>query len=336
MSYRVVTTNCFESADSPVNIAIHEEMKAYAASRGIEFHYKYLSDFSAKNQIKEMTDFDGVIIGSEPFTAEIMAGLQDRLKAVIRFGVGYDAVDIDAATQSGIPVANTPGTNAVSVAEHALTLMLTLQKKVVENCSNLRKGVWIEPIGRELSGKTVALFGFGRIARVLASLLKGFSCKIMAYDVCFNNEKARELGVESCEIETLFSEADVVSLHIPFTPQTNKIVGKELLGKMKHSAFLINTSRGGVVDEEALLSVLREHRIAGAGLDVFSEEPIPPDHPFIHLENVVMTPHVAASTYESSIRTYRMAIDSLVDFMEGRTPENLLNPEYVKHRKPGI
>ncbi len=333
MSYRVVTTNCFERADSPVNIAIHEEIKAYAANRGIEFHYKYLSDFSADNQIKKMKDFDGVIIGSEPFSAEIMAGLKDRLKAVIRFGVGYDAVDLDAATQLGIPVANTPGTNSVSVAEHALTLMLTLQKKVVENCSNLRKGEWIEPIGKELSGKTVALFGFGKIARILAGFLKGFSCRIIAYDICFNGEKAQELDVEEyCEIDKLFSEADIVSLHIAFTPETDKIVGKEFLGKMKNSAFLINTARGGVVDEEALISVLKENRIAGAGLDVFAEEPIAPEHPFITLENVVMTPHVAASTYESSIRTYRMAIDSALDLMEGKPRDNLLNPDYVKHR----
>ncbi len=332
MSYRVVTTNCFERAESPVNIAIHEEIKAYAASRGIEFHYKYLSDFSADNQIKEMKGFDGVIIGSEPFSAEIMEGLKDRLKAVIRFGVGYDAVDLDAATRSGIPVANTPGTNSVSVAEHALTLMLTLQKKIVENCSNLRKGEWIEPIGKELSGKTVALFGFGKIARILAGFLKGFSCRIIAYSRRLNDEKAREFGVEYCEIDTLFSEADIVSLHIPFTPETDMIVGKEFLEKMKNSALLINTARGGVVDEEALISVLKENRIAGAGLDVFAEEPITPDHPFITLENVVMTPHVAASTYESSIRTYRMAIDSALDLMEGKTRDNLLNPDYVKHR----
>ncbi|MCP4397602.1 MAG: phosphoglycerate dehydrogenase [bacterium] len=328
----MVTTNCFERAESPINIAIHEEIKAYAAHRGIEFHYKYLRDFSTENQIREMKDFDGVIIGSEPFNAEIMEGLQDRLKAVIRFGVGYDAVDLDAATRSGIPVANTPGTNSVSVAEHALTLMLALQKKVVENCSNLRKGEWVEPIGKELSAKTVALLGFGKIARILAGFLKGFSCRVIAYDVCFNGEKAQELGVEYCEIAPLFSEADVISLHIPFTPETNKIVGKEFLGKMKNSAFLINTSRGGVVDEEALISVLQENRIAGAGLDVFSEEPIAPDHPFTKLENVVMTPHVAASTYESSVRTYRMAIDSVLDFMKGKTRDNLLNPDYVKHR----
>ncbi len=332
MAYRVVTTNCFERAESPINIAIHEEIKAYAADRGIEFHYTYLSDFSAENQIKEMKGFDGVIIGSEPFSAEILEGLHDHLKAVIRFGVGYDAVDLDAATRSGIPVANTPGTNSVSVAEHALTLMLTLQKKVVENCSNLRKGEWIELIGKELSGKTVALFGFGSIAKILAGFLKGFSCRVIAYNRRLNSEKAREFGVEYCEIDTLFSEADVVSLHIPFTPATDKIVGEKFLGRMKNSAFLINTSRGGVVDEDALISVLQENRIAGAGLDVFSEEPIAPDHPFTKLENVVMTPHVAASTYESSVRTYRMAIDSVLDFMKGKTRDNLLNPDYVKHR----
>jgi phosphoglycerate dehydrogenase-like enzyme len=291
----------------------------------MEFRSVALEDFSRESQVRAMRGYDAVIIGVEPFTGEMIEDLSDSLKAVIRFGVGYDTVDIDTAARLGIPVANTPGANSTSVAEHALTLILALRKKLTQNFDRLRAGTWIEPVGGDLTGKTVGFVGFGAVGKKLARLLKGFSCRLLAYDPFFSKEDAEALGVEYFEMEDIAKLSDVVSLHLPLNDKTKKIIGHGFLEKMKKDSLLINTSRGGVVDEDALVESLLQGQIGGAGLDVFDVEPLCSGHPLLKAENVVLTPHVAAATYETALRTYEMALDTIEGILAGKKCENILN-----------
>lgn len=311
--------------NSAIDRRIHSEIRTWASARGVAFDAVVLDSAEPSDQIKAMKGYDALIIGTEPFTAEVIAQLSGDLKAVVRFGVGYDSVDIDAATRHAIPVANTPGANSASVAEHALALILALSKKLIRNDGNLRAGVWTEPVGADVAGKTVGLIGFGAVSRTLAKLLAGFGCRLLAYDPYFDAEAAVALGVERSTIEEIVSIADVVSLHLPLNDETRHLVDAAFLAGMKADAVLINTSRGAIVDEDALVGYLRDNRIGGAGLDVFESEPLGPDSPLVGLANVVVTPHIAASTYEAAIRTYKMAIDTVTRIVGGQPCEHVLN-----------
>lgn len=252
-----------------------------------------------------------------------------NLKIMARTGAGVDNVDLDAATKRGILVCNLVGINSVSVAEHALSFILSLGKQLPFYDKAMRTGEWKlrrSKAGIELEGKVLGVAGIGNIgARVARMCHEGFGMKVMAFDPYAKDKFAGYDYTFVDDLEALFSQADFVTLHLPSLPETKKVVNKELLSVMKPTAYLINTARGDVIDEEALADALREKRIAGAALDVYEEEPPAEDHPFVGLSNAILTPHVASLTKEVTVKASYGAAKAIVDYAEGRTPDFVYN-----------
>ncbi|HEY0077285.1 MAG TPA: phosphoglycerate dehydrogenase [Pyrinomonadaceae bacterium] len=244
---------------------------------------------------------EGLIVRSE---TKVSAALMDRaagLRAVGRAGVGVDNIDVPAATSRGIVVMNAPDGNTMTTAEHTLALLLALARRVPQGNASLRAGRWERKkfVGVELRGKTLGIVGLGRIGRVVASRALGFEMKIVAFDPFTAPEQAREFDVELLPLEEVCARADFLTIHTPLTPETRGIIGERELRRMKPGARVINCARGGLVDERALYTAIKEGRIAGAALDVFEEEPPSAEHPLLALEEVIATPHLGASTREA-------------------------------------
>jgi D-3-phosphoglycerate dehydrogenase len=261
------------------------------------------------------------IIGAAPVTRELLAR-HPHLGIVARRGVGYDTVDVDAVRALGRVLTNTPGGNEPAVADHAIGLMLAVGKRVAEAHARMRSGDWRAIVGTELHRKTVGLVGLGRIGRLVAQRLAGFEARVLAFDPFLDAAGARLAGVTRCSLEDLLVQSDIVSLHAPLTPQTRHVVSAGALRLMKPQALLVNTARGELVDEQALLEALEQGRLAGAGLDVFACEHDPAlrglADRLLALPNVVGTPHSAASSRESLQRANATAAECVVAALAGR------------------
>ena len=231
-----------------------------------------------------------------------------ELRVISKVGVGLDMVDLEALERHGVQLAWSPGTNSRSVAELALTLALSLLRHLQVVCREVHEGRWRQPKGRLLSDRTLGLIGYGNVARDLAELVAPFACPVLAYDVRPLSDLPHH--VQAVDLERLLREADIVTLHVDLNPSTRRVLDAERLSLMKPSAILLNTARPGLIDEEALASMLREGRLAGAGLDVLEEEP-PVDSPLIGIDNVLVTPHIGGSTEEGILAMGRAAIDGL-------------------------
>ncbi|MEM4665571.1 MAG: glyoxylate reductase [Sulfolobales archaeon] len=269
-----------------------------------------------------------------------------KLRIVAQYAVGFDNIDVDCATKLGIYVTNTPGVLTESTAELAWALILAVSRRIVESDVFVRWGEWYRVktawhpkmmLGVELKGKVLGIIGLGRIGRRVAEIgSRGFGMKVIYYDVTRNYEAERELGVEFRELPELLKEADVVSIHVPLTQETRHLINEETLKLMKRSAILVNTSRGAVVDTEALVKALRDGWIAGAGLDVFEEEPLNPNHPLTALKNVVIVPHIGSATYEARHAMAEAVANNLISFYKGVIPPNLVNASVINQRAPGF
>jgi len=269
-----------------------------------------------------------------------------RLRIVSQYAVGFDNVDVDCATRLGVYVTNTPGVLTEATAELTWALILAVARRIVEADVFVRRGGWYETktawhpkmmLGTELKGKVLGIVGLGRIGKRVAEIgVKGFGMKVIYYDVYRDRRFEEELGVTYKSLEEVLREADIVSLHVPLTKDTYHMINEERLRLMKRTAILVNTSRGAVVDTGALVKALREGWIAGAGLDVFEGEPIPPNHPLTAFKNVVLVPHIGSATYEGRHRMAEVVLENLVAFYEGRVPPNLVNPDVVRVRPPGF
>lgn len=247
------------------------------------------------------------------------------LKLVSILGTGTDNVDLAAAARRGITVTNTPGVGAPSVAELTLGLMLAVTRSIPASDAGLRQGTWQHHEGPELAGKTLGLLGLGAIGQYVARLGLGLGMRVIAWSFSADAERAQRLGVELVDRDDVFRQADVVSLHLRNSPEARGSVGERELGLMQPSAYLINTARGALVDQDALVDALRTRRIAGAALDVYQEEPLPPErNPFLGLANVVLTPHIGAVTLEASTRSRAMPIDNIIAFVEGH-PQHVVS-----------
>ncbi|MFH1524422.1 MAG: phosphoglycerate dehydrogenase [Chloroflexota bacterium] len=238
---------------------------------------------------------DGYIAGLDGIDANALKSA-DRLKVISRYGVGVDNVDLVAAKGKGIMVTNTPGANSVSVAELALGLMLALARQIPEAVEAVHQGKFPRYSGVSLEGKIVGILGLGAIGKQLARRLAGFDCKILAFDPFADAAFANENHIEFVTMDEVIEQADFVSLHLPLLPETRGIVNDTFLSKMKKGSFLINTSRGEAVDEEALLKALQSGHLKGAGLDAFAVEPPDPKNPLLALPQVIATPHLGAQT----------------------------------------
>ncbi|HZD55189.1 MAG TPA: phosphoglycerate dehydrogenase [Anaerolineales bacterium] len=238
---------------------------------------------------------DGYIAGLDEIDAHAL-NKADRLKVIARYGVGVDNVDLNAAREKGIVVTNTPGANSVSVAELALGLILALARQIPAAVEAVHLGKWPRYPGISLEGKSIGILGLGAIGKQLARRLKGFDCRILAFDPYADADFAKANQVELTTMEALIEQSDFISLHIPLLPETRGIVSDSFLNKMKKGSFLINTSRGEVVDEHALFKAIQSDHLKGAGLDAFSVEPPDPKNPLLALPQVIATPHLGAQT----------------------------------------
>jgi phosphoglycerate dehydrogenase-like enzyme len=308
-----------------------DEVDRFFLDRGHEVVHK---DFDARARTGEgltdtIADADGVVAGLDAFTADVLRAAP-RLKVIARTGVGYDNIDVAAATQLGIPVCATPGANSQAVAEHAVGLMLALARDIPGNVQNVRAGGWDQRSGHELAGRTLGLVGTGAVGKVVARIASAIGMRVIAHDVRQDEAFARQHGVEYVGLEALLRDADVVSLHTVLNAATRGLIGERALSSMKPSAYLVNTSRGGIVDEAALAASIRAGALAGAALDVVEEEPLPASSPLRGLDRVLVTAHVAAATAESRLRSAMMAATSLVEALDGGEPSRVVNPAYLE------
>ncbi len=270
------------------------------------------------------------LAGVEPYTDRVFREAKD-LRIVARYGVGYDKIDVEAATRHGVMVAMAFGTNHEAVADSAFTLMAAVVQKTVTQHLRVIGGGWGFDIHPGLWRLTVGIVGLGRIGKAMARRCTGFEMRVLAYDIRPDTAFARENNVEMVPLETLLRESDVVTLHIPHAPETDSFMNRERFGLMKPTAYLINTARGGIVDEEALYEALTSGKIAGAGLDVFKKEP-PKDSPLLNLDSVVFSPHSAGSNLTSEAAVANRCVDSILAVARGKSlgEEYLLNPEVLQ------
>ncbi len=254
------------------------------------------------------------------------------LKGVIAYGAGYDHIDANALSRRGIKVCNCRGENAQAVAELAFGLLLSLLRRIHRADPWTRAGHWVKAgralpewaSGHELWRKTLGIIGLGQIGGRVVKIAKGFEMKIIGYDPFVNSELYDRLGIESAPLAELLSRSDIVTVHVPLTPRTEKLLDSRALSTLKPGMVLVNTSRGKVIEERALIEALRTGRIKGAALDVFATEPLPPGHPLTKLENVVLSPHMGALSQEAGDRLSDSVARQVRDILEGRPPECLI------------
>ena len=284
---------------------------------------------------KEVADVDGVILGVEKFDEELIAAAP-RLKIIARYGVGYDNIDVGTATSRRIHVTYTPSVLSDAVADLTFAFILTLSRRIIEADRYVKSGEWGKsiafPLGFDVARKTLGIVGLGRIGMKVIERAKAFNMDIIYYDVIRNRRAEEKYGARSVTLKELLRGSDYVSIHVPLTEKTEGVIGKNELMLMKSTAFLINTSRGSIVDQQALYEALKEKRIAGAGLDVFQHEPIPSDDPMLKLSSVVLTPHVGSGTVETRLAMAMMAVDDIIKVLKGEEPTNVVNSELLKRK----
>ena len=275
--------------------------------------------------VELIRDVDGAILGLDEVTAKVInAG--ERLKVLSRYGVGVDRVDLEAATAAGVVVTNTPGTNHIAVAELTLGLMLSLARRIPQHDKSIKEGSWERVRGTELAGKTLGIVGLGWISREVIRRASAFGMKILVQTRYPDEELADEYGVEYPSLEDLLKGSDFVSLHCALTPERVDLIGEKELRVMKPTSHLVNTARGELVNEGALLRALQEGWIAGAAMDAFKEEPAT-GSPLVRLGNFIATPHIGATTLESVIRMGTLAVENALQVLRGERPPYVVNPE---------
>jgi D-3-phosphoglycerate dehydrogenase / 2-oxoglutarate reductase len=275
---------------------------------------------------------DAVMNCYAPMPAEVIRGL-DRCVVIARYGIGLDTVDLDQASAQGILVTNVPDYCIDEVSDHALALILSLARGVTLLDRQVRAGSWTPTDARplhRLRGRTLGLVGFGRIARALAAKAASLGYRVVTTDPFVPEESVRQAGAEPMTLEALLTEADVVSIHAPLTAESTHLIGVEELALMKPGAILVNTSRGPLVDLDALRAALAEGRLGGAGLDVLEVEPPAADDPLLHRDDVIVTPHAAFYSEESLRELQRKAVEQVIEALAGRTPPYAVNADAVR------
>lgn len=268
---------------------------------------------------------------TDPIDGSVLDAAGPSLRVVSQMAVGYDNVDVAACTARGIPLGNTPGVLTETTADLAVALMLATARRLVEAAEFVRAGKWetwrpMELTGYDVTGATVGIVGFGRIGKAVARRLRGFGCHLL-YTDCHPDPEAGKLGAACVEFDALLEASDFVTLHVPLSDETEGLIGANELAMMKSTAVLINTARGPVVDQGALLEALRAGEIAAAGLDVTDPEPLPADHPLLGLPNIVVLPHIGSASIRTRTRMASMAADNLLAGLRGERLPNCVNPE---------
>lgn len=281
------------------------------------------SSLDEASLIEQVQDVDAIVIRANGAVTARLMDAAPKLKVIGRHGVGVEAIDLDAAKARGIVVCNTPDANLESVAEQAVGFMLAVSKQIVRADKATRQGRWnvrYEYIGQELYGRTLGLIGMGRIGSRVAEICHlAFQMPVLYYDVIAYPALEEKLDAKKLPLEEVLGQADYVTLHVPLLPSTKGLIGKDQLAMMKQGAILINTARGAVVDEAALVEAIESGHLGGAGLDVFATEPTPADNPLFNLENVVLSPHMAAHT-DDALKAMSMVAQDVIRVLEGQEP----------------
>lgn len=279
-------------------------------SKGIKVDFNQTGQaYSPEVFLEKCQDADGIIVGVDQIDRAFIEKCPN-LKVICKFGVGTDNIDLQAAEDHDILVGRTVGSNSIAVAEHVVSLMFMTSKNLFANIQNSRQGKWDKPTGSELYKKTLGIVGFGAIGRYLAEFVKGLDMNILIYDaIAIDDDILEKYHVQFVPFETLIKQSDYISLHVPLIESTKNLIGEKELEQMKPNSCLINTARGGIVDEEALYQALLENKIGSACFDVFSVEPPPEDAPLLELTNFYLTPHIAARTAEAETRTCHISTD---------------------------
>lgn len=270
---------------------------------------------------------EALLIRGATVNKEIIENMPN-LKVIARSGSGYDNIDIETATNQGVYVCNVPDANFTSVAELVIGMIISLSHQILIGDRSIRKGefdIMRQHPGKELSGKTIGVIGFGRIGQLVAKkCVHGLDMNVLAYDPYVN-----ETNLESVRLvettDEVFEKADFITLHLPYIPSLHHFINEDVLKKTKNTAYIINCARGGLIDENSLIKAIKNNEIAGAGLDVFQHEPLEKDNSLLHLNNVVVTPHIGASTYEALTQMAEGAAKEIIRVFEGRIPHNALN-----------
>ncbi len=297
-------------------------------------------DYSVPHLCEQVKMVEGVVLRAPAFITKEIIDSNPNLKVISGAGIGLDNIDVQYATEKGIAVLHAPAVNKVSTAEHAVMLMMALAKSVIPFHNEMKKGNYSSRVmipSRELKGKKVGLIGFGSIAQEVGKRLKcGFEMEVTAWVRKFQPEKhgvADELGIElTTDMEEVFSQSDFLSIHIPLNDRTKHSIDRRLLSLMKPSAYFINTARGAIVNQDDLYSLLKEGKIAGAGLDVFDPEPPAKDLPLLSLPNVIVTPHVGGTTVESNFIMATTVARNVIRVLQGEKPEYIANSEVLENK----
>lgn len=298
-------------------------------SGGFEVVHK--PDISPEDLVKEIGEYDALVIRSRSnVTADVLQAGK-KLKVVGRAGVGLDNVDVPTATKLGVIVMNTPSGNTISTAEHSFSMIMSTARTIPQADRSMHEGRWDKKkyMGTELYNKTLGICGLGRIGTEVAKRAVAFGMRVMAYDPYMSSEVVTKHGITQATVDEICEQADFITVHAPLNAATRDMIGKPQFDKMKKSARVINCARGGIVNEDALLEALQSGRIAGAAFDVFTEEPLPKDHPFRSLENMVLTPHLGAATVEAQEGVAKEVAEQIVDTLAGRMVRNAVNAPSV-------
>ncbi len=297
---------------------------------GFETIHSHWTGKRTEDQLIEVLQgVDGAIVGMDNFTPRVIQSA-DRLKVISRTGVGYDSIDVAAATARGIAVCATPDVNKYSVADWTMALILQCARRIVQNEADIRAGRWVRFEGRELWGSTLGIVGLGTIGKEVALRARAFGMRIIASDPRRDEAFAAENGVTYVSLEELLRDSDYVSLHTFLSEDTRHLINAERLALMKPTVYLINTSRGGVIDQEALYEALKTKRIAGAALDVFETEPLEENSPLRGLDNLYMSAHAAGITTDARARSGQIATENLLRVLKGERPIHIVNPEVLE------
>lgn len=305
----------------PENAAAKAKLEAFAD----EVVYNDLGrPLQAEEILERLDGVDGYVAGLDYITADVLEKAPDSLKVISRYGAGVDRVDMPAATAKGIQVTNTPGTNSVAVCELAFALMLCAARNIPKLHTAVEKGEWPRSQGIELCGKTLGIVGMGAIGKNLATRAKAFGMTVNAYDPYFDEAFAKENGIGKLDLDTVLITSDFISLHVPLNDSTRHMINAEKIAEMKDGAVVINTARGGIIDEQAAADAVKSGKLGGLGLDAFEQEPLI-ESPLKGLDNVIFTPHTGAHTAEAVSGMGSMAVDNVIAVLSGEDCPYVLN-----------
>ena len=313
----LLTTTSYQDTPGPHHNLLASSGAEIVCARG---------PLSEKTMLEYAGDYDAFLCGDDVISQAVIQKALPRLKIIAKYGIGVDKIDVDYATDKGIPVAFTPGVNHTTVAEHCFMLMLALSKKLIEHVEWTKQGLWKRETGNEIAGKTLGIVGLGRIGREMAIRAKAFGMKVLAQDIYWPEAFAEEHHITRIEhLDRLFSDSDIISLHTNLTAETQGLINSAAIRKMKKSAVLINCGRGELVNVDDILTALQDNTLGGYGADVLDVEPANADHPLLSAPNCLITPHIGSRTHESVIRQATKATDNLLMLLRGESPHAQVN-----------